>query len=479
MDRSPVKGLSFARLGQEDSMNTLCRMVSNTHYEDLPGDVVRFAKHSILDTIAVMTAGSAMEGVPALVAYVREKGGKPECLIPFYDGKVPSSEAALVLGTMARAADLGQVHEEAAHNSEYIVPVLLAATGLKGKVSGKEFITSFVVGQEVLIRVGMAFKTISRAVPLGRGGGHYIFGAVAGVGKLLGLTTEELENAEGIARGKTQPHDIAMTSPATLMIRVHHGFICRDAIECCLLARRGITGPRQEVLDGPRGYLQLAKWETDPGALTEALGQRWEMLNVMTKFFASCKGTHTSAAGIIEQMEQYNFRADEVERIELDESAINWQLTCIPKEVKWNPRTVADYQFSLPYVAATAAYDRKVFLDSFAQEAMDRKDVRALMTRISATLDTNLPPWAARITTTLKNGSKYSEEYLNIKGHPENPATEKELVDKFFHCLPYAARTLSQKQADSMLQSLLNLENVEDVANALVLPLTPKKGEAV
>ena len=199
----------------------------------------------------------------------------------------------------------------------------------------------------------------------------------------------------------------------------------------------------------------------------------------MTKFFASCKGTHTAAAGIIEQMGQYNFQPDEIEKISIDESPINWQLTCVPKEIKWNPRTVTDYQFSLPYVVAAAAYDRKVFLDSFSREAQERKDVRTLMTNISATLDTNLPPWAARITTTLKNGKQYSNEYLTIKGHPQNPATEKELVDKFFHCLPYAAWPLSQRKVDSVIHNLLHLESVDDVIKTIMAPLTPKKGRKI
>ena len=479
MSKSTGRHLTFMPSGREDPMSTLCRMVLSTEYDDLPKEVVTFAKQSIFDTIGVMIAGSGSEGVSALIAYVREKGGKPESWIPFYGGKAPSSETGLILGTMARAVDLGQVHEEAGHNSEYVVPALLAAAALKSKVTGKEFITSFVVGQEVLIRIGTAFKTISGAVPHNRGGGHSIFGVVAGVGKLLGLTSDELENAEGVARGKTQPHDIGMTSPATLMIRVHHGFICRDAIDCCKFATLGITGPRYEVLAGPRGYLQMAKWDTDPGALTNGLGKKWEMLNVMTKLFASCKRTHTAAAGIMEQMDEHKFQPDEIKTIEIDEPSANWQLTCVPKDVKWNPQTVTDYQFSAPYVVATAAYDRKVFLDSFTKEATGRKDVRALMKKISATLDTGLPPWAARVTTTLKNGSRYSKEYLYIKGHPKNPASEEELIDKFKKCASYSVYPLGGRTIDSVIDNLVNLEHVDDVVKDLIIPLTPKKARRI
>ncbi len=273
----------FVPAGQEDPMSTLCRMVIGTNYEDLPSDVVNSAKRSILDTMAVTVGGSAMEGIPTIVEFIKDKGGKPESFIPFYGGKVPASEAGFAIGPMARAMDFGDVHEEARHSSEHILPALLATTGLKDKVSGKKFITAFVVGQEVLIRIGVASRQGSGGHSIGRGSGHRIFGAVAAVGKLLGLSLEELENAEGIARGMTQPHDLAMFTEATLMIRVHHGFIAQDAINACLLAKRGITGPRREVLAGPKGYLAFAKWETDPDALTKELGEKWETGNVMMK----------------------------------------------------------------------------------------------------------------------------------------------------------------------------------------------------
>lgn len=464
----------FSARSHEDPMNSICRMVIETSYDDLSEDIVAYAKHSLLDTMAVIVGGSAMEGVPTIVDFVKGKAGKPESFILFYGDKVPAAEAGLALGPMARAMDFGDVHEEAGHSSEYTVPVLLAASGLKEKVTGKELITAYVVGQEVLIRIGIAMKVLSKSVPMGRGSGHPIFGCVAAVGKLLELDFDELENAQGIARAMTQPHDLAMYKPATLMVRIHHGFVCRDAITACLLAKRGITGPRQEVLTGPRGYLGFAKWETDPEALTRSLGMKWEMLHTMMKPYTACKCTHTSINGILEQMEEHNFKAADIATIDFDESSVNWSVVCETKEVKWNPQTVPECQFSLPYVVATAAYDRHVFLDSYTPQAMARKDVRELMTRISAKEDPSLPPFAAIITTTLKDGRKFSKKNVYSKGHPSNPFTEQELIYKFKRCAPYCAFKLSDKAVDAVIEALINLENVDDVLDALILPLIPK-----
>ena len=463
----------FVPVGREDPMSTLCRMVTGTGYEDLPAGVVAYAKRSILDTIAVTIGGSAMEGIPAVVEMVKSKGGKPESYIPFYGGRVPASEAGMAIGPMARAMDLGDVHEDAGHCSEYTVSTLLAATGLKGKVSGRDFLTAYVLGQEVLIRIGIAFHALSGAIIAHRGHGQCIFGAVASTAKLLGLGQEEMENAQGIAREMTQPQDSAMFHPATLMVRVHHGFVSQDAINACLLAGKGITGPREEVLGGTRGYLGFARWETSPEAITDGLGERWEMTNTMMKPYSACKCTHTAISGILEQMEEEGFTAGDIDSMHIDQPPLSWTIVCEPVEEKWHPQTQAACQFSLPYTVATAAYTGDVFLESYTPEAMGRQDVRDLMGRITASEDPSLPMWAARLHTKLKDGRELERECISIKGQPQKPFTDADLVAKFRKCVPYAACKLSDKTVDAVIETLMNLEKVDDVVSDLILPLTP------
>jgi 2-methylcitrate dehydratase PrpD len=468
--------MGYIAISQEEPMVNFCKMALNTKFEDLPSVVVNYAKRSILYTLAVIIGGSAMEGIPAIVEFVKEKGGKPESIIPLYGGKVPASEAGLAIGTMSRAMDLGDIHEEAGHCSEYIVPALLAAMGLKNRVSGREFIAACVVGQEILIRIGTVWQAMRKAVPFGRGSGHTIFGAVAAVGRLLDLNLLELENAEGIARAKTQPHDMQMYHPATLMVRMHHGFICHDAIDICLLAQKGITGPCQGVLTGPMGYLTLANWETEQSLLTEALGDRWHLLDLIMKPYPSCGGTHTGIDGILDQMKEHKFHADDIYSIEIDESPVNIVTVCTPREVKWNPQSAPECQFSLPYLVATAAYDGDIFLNSYTPEARQRKNIRNLMNRISVKEDVTLTSvQAARIHTTLKDGRHFSKDCFYAKGHPKNPFSDQDLIDTFKKCANYSAYKLSDKIISSLIEALFNLDKVDDVVSELLLPLEPKK----
>jgi len=463
----------FIRTGKEDPMITLCRMVVETQYEDLPSDVTDFAKRLILDTLGITIAGSSQESIREVVDLVKDHGGKEESFIPFYGGKVPASMAAFALGPMSRAIDMGDVHENALHSSEYVFPALLAATGSKNRVTGKEFTNAFVVGEEVLIRIGEANRTVDLVGKDVEHGGHYIFGSVAAVGKLLKLSLEELKNAMGMAVAMTQPHDITMYNPPTHMPRIHHGFVCQDSINICRLAKRGITGPHN-ILLGPKGYLSLYdRAGTDPDKLTIGLGEDWRMATTILKPYASCKCNHTPINGIIALMEENKFSTDDIEGIHIDVNSVSLVSVVEPKEVRWNPRTPMECQFSLPYAVATAVFDKDVFLDSYTEEARIREGVRDLMTRITADEDKELPPWAVRVTVTLKDGRRLTKEVSYVKGHAKNPFTLEELITKFRRMVPYSAYELSDVTVNSLIEKVLKLEEVEDVVKSIIVPLTP------
>lgn len=465
----------FARVGTEDPMSTLCRMVVNLEFEDLPEDVVDVAKRLILDAIGITIGGSSWEGIDTVVGLMTEQGGREECPIPLYGQRVPASSAAFAIGAMSRAMDMGDVHDQGGHSSEYNLPALLAATSLLDNVSGKDFLTAFVAGQEMIVRTGASYGFQDRAVlEEGTHGGHFIFGPIAAVGKLIGLTYDEMVNAEGIGRCLTQGDDLSMYHPATLMVRMHHGFIARDAITACLLAQRGIDGPREEVLLGREGF--LARFDpqgVDEQVLTERLGERWMFASTSFKPYASCKANHSAVTGILEQMAVGEFGFEDIAGIHIEEDAMNWSQVCVPHDLKWNPMSVPQCQFSLPYAVASAARYGDLFFDSYAPEAMQRADVRELMTRITAAENRSLQQWGANLTTTLKDGRRYEGEYTSVKGSPDNPMTLDELKVKFHKCASYGASPIDAGRLDELIESVVQLEHVDDVSKALVEALVP------
>lgn len=457
-----------------EPMPALCRMILDTPYSALPDTAVTHARHAVLDALGVMIGGSGMEGIAGLADLVAEKGGAAQSPLPFYGGRYPASQVALAIGPMPRAMDCGDLHEEAGHVTEYIVPTLLAGAGLRAApVTGEEFLAAVVVGQEVLIRLGTAYQVISTAIPHGDCGGHYIFGAVASLGRLLCLSQDQLENAMGIARTMTQPHTMGIYSPATLMVRVHHGLVSQAAITCVELALKGITGPREQVLTGPKGFLTAAKWAIDPSTVVDGLGTEWVMEQITTKGYSACYFNHSSIDGIVDLRDRHGFTPEDIESVHIRVSQSGWNAVCEPAETKWAPVTVPDLQFSLPFAAAAAAYDGTVFLDTYSEDSSSRPEVRELMTCVSAEVGEDVSDWGANVTVTLRDGRTVSGEYVYVKGHPANPFTEEDFIAKFRRCVPYSILQLDEQTIDRMIADVLSLETSQDVIGTLLTPLMP------
>jgi hypothetical protein len=61
-------------------------------------------------------------------------------------------------------------------------------------------------------------------------------------------------------------------------------------------------------------------------------------------------------------------------------------------------------------------FSTKNFIDSYTNGTRRRKSVPYFMAKISADDDKELPRRAARITVTLKYGSKFAKEVIYVKG---------------------------------------------------------------
>lgn len=458
-----------------DPMVKLCEFAKLTQYEHIPSYVVDSTKQHILDQFAVTIGGSGSEGIAQIVDFVKEQGGKEEMKIPFYGGKAPATMVAFAIGAMGRALDLGDLHNIACHISEYCLPSLMAATGIRGKVTGKEFLTASIVAFELLVRIGTAANMAYVCGRYKNHGGFFIFGPTIGVAKLLDLDMKQMQDAMGIARVLVPGNDWEMYDEGTLAVRTHHSFIAENAIQACLLAKRGITGPHA-ALAGEMGFLhQFCFGQENPAVLTKELGVNWMCVETGFKPFASCRGTHTSVTATLDLIADNNIKSENIKGIQVNICPEAYHWVGLPE--RWHPVGMVDCQFSLPYAVATAALKGKVFLDDYTEAERSRADVRELMSKITASLDKELPTWAAKVTLMLKDGTQYSQQCDYAKGAPENPLTRDELIEKFKLCASFSYLPLSDELVNKLINKLEHLENVEDVGEEILALITPNIGK--
>jgi 2-methylcitrate dehydratase PrpD len=459
-------------LPEQDPAGALARMVADTRFESIPLQVIDLAKRAILDTLAATLAGSGWEVSPAIADQVAEWGGAPQATVLVHGHKVPAPMAAFANGVMARAIDMGDVHETGGHVTEWNLPAMLSVLGIaETPVDGKAFLTAYIVGAEVGVRASAALNLVRYHTTWGMPGEwNGPLCATASVARLLGLGSDATWNAMGMAYTVHGMSEYNKYSEGTQMARVQHSFAGDTAVKAVLLTRLGVTAPRGIFQGVPSGILRHIVWDdVKPELLTEALGQHWQFAEGLSmKPYSACKFTHSFIASMIAIMQDQSLDYRDIERIDCIGSESS-RMTFEPAAAKWNPRNVPEAMFSAPYTIATAAMTGDFFLSDLRSEAILAADRRALMRRVSIVAD---PAHADAfegfsVTITLKDGRRFNHVTPYVKGHTRNPMTWDDLAEKLHRCAPFAARKLAREKLERLVILCREMERVTDMGEIL------------
>lgn len=444
----------------------LARFVNHTKYQDLPEEAVKATKRDIFDTIGVGLGGSSASGIGQVLDYAKEMGGKESSTILAYGIKVPPAIAALVNGAMCHARDYDDTHDKAVlHTGTVIVPAAFAVAEYIGGISGEELINAVTLGIEIHCRLGLATKLWIgwMLTPL-----YGYFGAAAAAGKLLGLDEEGILNAFGIAYSQAAGNTEMITSGG-LTKRLQAGFAASGGVISALLAQKGITGAKNS-LEGREGIFNLyqrGKYEVT--ALTNELGKKFEVTNLSFKPYPCCRFNHTCIDAALEIVSKHDIVPEQIEEVMVGVSSAGYVNNCEPIEVKRKPRNPIDAQFSTPYTTACALVKKRINIVDFSEESIADPAVLKVTSKVHPYIDPEIEKEAgreiaaAKVEVRLKTGEVYSAKVKFPKGHPKNQMTDEEFESKFRSCALSAGKVVPRAITDKLIDSLKNLEQIEDV----------------
>lgn len=472
-----------------DAIQLFARNFIGIDYEDLPQDVIEVTKREILDLLGVTLAGYSSPGVRELAELIAEWGGREESSIAYYKKKVPAPMAAQANATMGHALDFDDVHDLAVmHPAVPVVPACMAVAERLGNVSGKHFITAVALGVDMICRLALAtWPGYDPAIPESRNiafqaervkhGWHlttlmgYLASAGA-AGKILGLNEEQIVDAFGIAfhqcSGSHQGRDDGAHTK-----RLGPGFSARAGVTSALMAQRGISGPKN-TLEGHFGlYNMYFQGGYDRETLISGMGKQFEGTNVSFKPYPCCRGIHTYIDAALELVNATGVKLEDVKEIKVFADAGGYQMLCSPLEVKKNPRTPVDSQFSIPWGVATALARRGVGIEHFTSTAIESSDIREAANKISVVLDHHLdtsdkiPAGKVEIETNV--GQIYRSQVDYPLGSPERPMTFDECAKKFKSCAAYPTPELPENQVERVIELVRKMELLDDVGEIISL----------
>ena len=458
-----------------DLVLDLARFVANMDATRLDASVVEAVKTNILDTLSCALAGSSAKAIAEVSGLVQEWGGAPQADMFVFGGKYPAHHAAFVNGGMAHARDYDDTHDGAIlHAGVTAVPAAIAAAQLRGKLSGAELIAAVAAGLEVTCRLGVAIK-----VDIIESGFIYTsllgyFGATAAAGRAFGLTEAEMVNAFGIVYSSVAGNH-QVTRDASLMKRLQPGLAAQAAVVAVQLARRGIRGA-QEVFEGADGFFRVyLQGRVDREIVNKDLGKRFELLNLSYKPYPCCRDTHTAIDAILELRGKSSRSASDIQSIRVGVTGPGYQMVCVPEQVRLNPKTIVEAQFSIPYTVAASWIDGPLGMKHFTDEGLKRTDILDLAKRVKPYVDDDIdrewsrfvPP--ARVTIQFNDGQTLETRVNYPKGHPNNPMTEAEFTAKTVDCATYVAKPLPADTAANLAATVGKLESVADISELLCI----------
>jgi 2-methylcitrate dehydratase PrpD len=435
-------------------------------------DILVNARRRVTDIIGISLAASGMETAGIVEGVIRGWGREGRSGIVGKVGRYPAVSAALMNGTLAHSLDFDDTHlPSVLHPSAAVVPAALAAAEVSG-ATGRDLLCAVAAGDELVVRVGMAgydpelgnsvfFEKGLHATAIAG-----TLGAALASAMVYGLGEEEIGHAVAISASMGAGIIEANRTGGTVK-RIHCGWAAHAGVTAAELAAGGLTGP-PTAFEGRFGFLQAyLDDKANVDALTQGLGESWELNRVFFKPYPANHFTHAGIDAAIRLREE-GLEVGEIESIELGVASPVLRTIAQPEEEKARPETGYAAQFSGPFTVATALVGGGglgVSLDDFTDEVVGNRMKLDLASRVRCSADEECDrifpnQFPAVLRVHLENGETREARVSHNRGGPENPLSDEELETKF---QTNATRVLSREGAEGLWAVLQDLERLDRV----------------
>jgi 2-methylcitrate dehydratase PrpD len=453
-------GAAAAQEGAHNSAETaheterLAAYATALRYEDLPPAVVQRAKDCMADTVAAIVYGAELPWSKMIIAYARQNSAAGNSSILGTDGPpVHAGAAALAHGAMTHAFELDSLTkpDSGSHPGATVFTAALAVAQDRG-LGGRDLLTAFVAGSEVMFRVGHATKHSNETRGFHAPGTTGPFGAAVASGRLMGLDAARMTNALGVAGSCAGGLlEFAHAGNGAMVKRLHMGRAAEGGVLAASLAAQGFTGPTS-VLEGEYGFLRVFCNEWDAAELTRGLGTTYFTLDIMLKRFACHITAHNPVEAAIGLRGEHKFGGADVASIVIAGNERMAKTNNIPV-----PADVMLAQYSIPFSVALSLYRDPIDPRSFDDAVVHDAAILDLASRTKMTLTPGQDrrDLATTVTIRLKDGREFSRAVTSFKGTPERPLDRAELQEKFL----LLTQRLGRDRMRPLFDRLQGLEN--------------------
>jgi 2-methylcitrate dehydratase PrpD len=460
--QAPAPGSLSAPAAKADTPQVtriLARYIVGARYEDLPANVRKEGVRTLLNWVGVAVGGSHHETVQRAIAALAPFSGPPQASLLGRSERFDVMNAAFLNGVASHIFDFDDTHlKTIIHPAGPVVSAILALSEYQ-PVTGKEFLNALVLGVETECRIGNSVYPEHYDVGWHITGTAGVFGAAAAVGKLLGLTEQQMVWALGLAA--SQPVGLR-ESFGSMNKSFNPGRAASNGLFAALLAQKDYTSS-DTMIEAKRGWAHTISTKQDFAQITEGLGTRYESALNTYKPFACGIVIHPALDAAIQLRNENHLEAEQIAQVSLKVHPLVLELTG-----KKTPKIGLEGKFSIYHSVAVAIVQGAAGERQYSDQAVRDPVVIALRDKVVATVDPAIKPEQVDMTITLKDGRTLHKFIQHAIGSLEVPMTDKQLEAKF---VDLAKGILPDDRAQALIALCWGVEKL-DSANAIAKAAT-------
>lgn len=435
----------------------LAQFAADTPAAQIPDAVLHQGKRCVINMVAVAMHATQDPALQMVLEVFRAEGAAKRASVIGGGLRTSLQNAAFANGLLAHLDDYDDTFfPTVLHPSAPTIPVALALAE-HGHRSGLDFLVASLLGLEATCRVALAIQNMRHSAVWHMTGTAGVFGGAAAAGRLLGMNAAQMAVTLGLAG--TQASGLRETF-GTMTKAFHPARAAQSGLFAALLVQQGFTSA-STILEGRHGFAAaFAPNDTDFNAITDGLGEQWQVMNNAPKPYASAILSHPLVDAMLGLRRRPGVGPERITRIHVRVNPLAIKLESRPE-----PATGLEGRLSFQHAMTAALVDGACLPGQFTDERVHDPVVAGLRSRIEVEGDAAVAQDQCEVTLTLADGSVESTRVAHATGSPDNPVTDAQLDAKF---LGLAGSVLPKARARRLLDTLWALERVEDMATVIV-----------
>ena len=423
------------------------------------------ARAVLLDSLGCALYASTDEKAKPVLQTLRRLEGNADCTIIGTRTRASLPLASFVNGALIRTLDLNDTYtgpRQVGHPSDNIGAALAAA-----ELADRS-------GRDLMKAIRLGYEIYGRILDLGDPESPWDHVTVSGlvtaamIGWLLRLPEERLAHALALAATHSTTLGEVRVGQVSGAKSIANAVVVQTAALLTLVAADGVTGP-ERAIEGMRGYAKLILDGVDFSQFFES-GAQDRLLSVGLKqypCFALGQGPISAAVELRERLPK---------PIAVDSLVVSLANTG-PARLRLRDdhgkipasREAADH--SIYFLVAVALLDGRFGLDQLTAGRWQDDDVRALISRMQATIDPALTPATSlpcRLEAILPGGKQIVVTRPVTPGNAQAPLTWEEVKSKFRRCAEGVLGDDAQRRAVDCVENIETLPSTRQLLTNVI-----------